>query len=76
MSGFSYSGCKVENLLLQTDILSAISEASVSILTFFYYDKCPKISISKVSDKMPYTRSADPDQTAPSDKRLHRLPFH
>ena len=30
------------------------------------YGKCPKISNAKVSDKMPYANSADPDQTAPS----------
>ena len=29
------------------------------------YGKCPKISNTKVSDKMPYANSADPDQTAP-----------
>ena len=27
--------------------------------------KCPKISYTKVSDKMVYANSADPDQTAP-----------
>ena len=30
-----------------------------------YYGKCPKISYTKVSDKMAYANSADPDQTAP-----------
>ena len=29
------------------------------------YGKCPKISKTKVSDKMPYVNSADPDQTDP-----------
>ena len=29
------------------------------------YGKCPKISYTKVSDKMAYANSADPDQTAP-----------
>ena len=29
------------------------------------YGKCPKILITKVSDKMTYANSADPDQTAP-----------
>ena len=28
------------------------------------YSKCPKISYSKVPDKMAYSNSADPDQTA------------
>ena len=27
--------------------------------------KCPKILYTKVSDKMEYANSADPDQTAP-----------
>ena len=31
----------------------------------FKYGKCPKISNTKVSDKMTYANSADPDQTAP-----------
>ena len=31
----------------------------------FYYGKCPKNSNTKVSDKMTYANSADPDQTAP-----------
>ena len=35
------------------------------------YDKCPKISNTKVSDKMANANSADPDQTAPSDQGLH-----
>ena len=30
-----------------------------------YYGKCPKNSNTKVSDKMIYANSADPDQTAP-----------
>ena len=30
------------------------------------YGKCPKISYIKVSHKMAYANSADPDQTAPS----------
>ena len=29
------------------------------------YGKCPKISNTKLSDKMTYANSADPDQTAP-----------
>ena len=40
--------------------------------------KCTKISNTKVSNKMPYANSADPDQTAPeqSDRGLHWLPVH
>ena len=43
------------------------------------YGKYPKISYTKVSDKMAYVNSADPDQTAPkeqSDHGLQHLPFH
>ena len=29
------------------------------------YGKCPKNSNTKASDKMTYTNSVDPDQTAP-----------
>ena len=32
------------------------------------YNKYPKISYTKVVDKMAYANSADPDQTAPSDQ--------
>ena len=31
----------------------------------YQYSKCPKISYTKVSNKMEYANSADPDQTAP-----------
>ena len=43
------------------------------------YGKCPKISYTKVANKMAYANSADPDQTAPegeSDQGLHFLPFN
>ena len=44
------------------------------------YGKCPKISYTKVADKMPYANTADPDQTAPEgavcSQGLHCLPFH
>ena len=43
------------------------------------YVFCTKIVYTKVSDKMAYANSADPDQTAPeeqSDQGLHCLPFH
>ena len=41
------------------------------------YGKSPKISNTKVSDKMTYANSADPDQTAPEGGQgLHCLPFH
>ena len=31
----------------------------------FIYNKCPKISYTKMSDKMASANSVDPDQTAP-----------
>ena len=34
-------------------------------LELLKYGKCPKNSHTKVSDKMTYANSADPDQTAP-----------
>ena len=43
------------------------------------YGKCPKILNIKVSGKITYANSADPDQTAlkeQSDQGLHCLPFH
>ena len=33
-------------------------------LSKYMYGKCPKILNAKVSDKMTYANSADPDQTA------------
>ena len=35
------------------------------MLKYFGNGKCPKISYTKVSDKMVYANSANPDQTAP-----------
>ena len=37
------------------------------------YGKCPKILNTKVSDKMPYANSADPDQPAPEGAVLIRV---
>ena len=34
------------------------------VMVFWIYGKCPKITNTKVSDKMPYANSAYPDQTA------------
>ena len=42
------------------------TEISMLNIEIPYYGKCPKISYTKVSDKMAYANSADPDQTAPS----------
>ena len=39
------------------------------------YGKCPKILNTKVSDKMIYAISADPDQTAPSLIRVYTVCF-
>ena len=40
-----------------------------------YYSKCSEISHSKVANKMAYTNSADPDQTAP-EGASGSTPFH
>ena len=40
------------------------------------YGKCPKVMNTKVSDKMAYANSIDPDQKEQSDQGLHCLPFH
>ena len=37
----------------------------MALPTAFEYSKCPKNSNTKVSDKMTYANSADPDQAAP-----------
>ena len=34
------------------------------IQSYTNYSKCPKLSYTKVSDKVAYANSADPDQTA------------
>ena len=39
------------------------------------YGKCPTVLYTKVSDKMAYANSVDPDQE-PFDQGLHCLPFH
>ena len=43
------------------------------------YGKCPKILHTKVSDKMAYENSAEPDQTAPEGSEVSlgsKLFFH
>ena len=40
-------------------------------LTNLSYGKCPKILNTKVTDKMTYTKSEDPDQKEQSDQGLH-----
>ena len=42
----------------------------ISISLIQKYGKCPKIPYTKVSDKMAYANSVDPDHG------LHCLPFH
>ena len=62
---------------LSRDIIWAYNVCKGICLGKNIYGKCPKISNTKVSDKMTYANSADPDQTAPdSDQGLHCLPFH
>ena len=48
---------------------------------YLRYGKCPKISNTKVCDKMIHANSADPDLTALEEDEqpvqdLHCLPFH
>ena len=38
---------------------------SVNLQVGIRYGICPKISYTKISDKMAYTDGADPDQTVP-----------
>ena len=40
-------------------------ELKRGIWSYFWYGKCPKILYTKVTDKMAYANSIDPDQTAP-----------
>ena len=37
-------------------------------IRYFRYGKCPKISDTKISDKMVCAKNADPDQNAPDLK--------
>ena len=51
------------------------------LLSGAIYGKYPKIPYTKVSDKMQYTNSADPDQTAPegavwSESTLFVIPLN
>ena len=39
------------------------------------YSKCPKISNTKVTDKMSYANNEDPDQTAPGGSTLFAIPL-
>ena len=48
---------------------------NIAFLDKRLYSKYTKISYTKISDKMAYANSADPDQIAP-DQDLHCLPFH
>ena len=53
--------CGVQIFIYFTSILK---KWGTSILDF-HCPKCSKISYTKVADKMAYSNSADPDQTAP-----------
>ena len=68
----SYQGlCRLLTELMDTvaytDEQRRSKSDNVHLLTDIglYYSKCPKISNTKVSDKMAYANSTDPDQTAP-----------
>ena len=54
-------------------VQNVTSDLVCSLKPMCIYGKCPKILNTKVSDKMTYANSADPDQTAHG---LHCLPFH
>ena len=47
-------------------LFSGKNKKDITNLSSAKYGKCPKNSNTKVSDKMTYTNSVDPDQTAPS----------
>ena len=46
-------------------ILTGMCVKTNSFLVPNIFGKCPKLSYTKVSDKMAYANSVDPDQTAP-----------
>ena len=46
---------------MKTEDQSGCMEAKANLV----HSKCPKLSKNKVSEKMTYANSADPDQTAP-----------
>ena len=46
-------------------MISAVYICYCTYLCSHLYGKCPEILYIKVSDKMAYANSADPDQTAP-----------
>ena len=47
------------------DIVGSSRKLELFPQEILWYGKCPKISNTKVSEKMTYANSADPDQTAP-----------
>ena len=52
--------------VLWVDMSCLWKEKLFNFSLYSSYGKCPKISNTKLSDKMTYANSADPDQTAPS----------
>ena len=52
------------DIVLDTCRISFFSNQTISVFCFSKYSKCPKILYTKVSDKMAYADSVDPDQTA------------
>ena len=63
---FSRKNKKISKCALLKFLPSLLSVNYLDTLTLFYnYGKCPKILYTKVSDKIAYANSVDPDQTAP-----------
>ena len=65
--------CNLTQLIIKCLSTFCIHFYTIYIYMYMYienmiiiYAKCPKISNTKVSDKMTYANSADPDQAAPS----------
>ena len=50
---------------LHSDVLPTVLWSPVNIWVNSVKCKCPKISYTKISDKMAYANSADPNMTAP-----------
>ena len=55
--------CMSNREVIRSFAISSITHCRIHFLQNIR--KCPKISNTKLSDKMPYANSADPDQTAP-----------
>ena len=75
LNSLPYLYYNLKCILLAVDVSIKLMDERKTV-----YGKCPKISNTKVSDKMIYANSADPDQTAPegavwSGSRLFAIPL-